>query len=164
MSKSRKVSSSWRLFTSGMNIPCSKFDIQFLTSVSAYGLAIASLICAGCGGTHESSVTGIVYLDDKPLTTGNVTFHPEQGGAAVYSRIGADGAYTLRTGSEEGLKPGEYKVTVMATDNPPAAAPGQAPPIGTPITPIKYGRRETTDLVKTVEPGENNIDLRLTSP
>src|SRR5688572_6137425 len=91
-------------------------------------LLLVTLVCTGCGGTHESSVSGVVYLDDKPLSTGNVTYYPSEGGAAVYSRIGADGAYTLSTGSEEGLKPGEYKVTVMATDNPPAAAPGQAPP------------------------------------
>jgi hypothetical protein len=109
-----------------------------------------------------------VYLDEKPLQlgatrAGMVTFYPSQG-AAAYGTLAADGTYLLNTGSEEGLKPGEYRVTVMATDNPPAAAPGLAPPVGTPITPAKYSRKETTDLVVTVESGVNTIDLRMQSP
>jgi hypothetical protein len=145
--------------------PISQFYIMHSqrTSISAALLVIGLVACAGCGGTHESTVYGTVYLDDKPLHTGNVTFYPSAQGAAVYSQIAQDGTYRLSTGSEEGLKPGEYKVTVMATENPPAAAPGQAPPIGKPITPPKYGLLDQTDLVFTVTPGENEIDLHLKS-
>ena len=127
-------------------------------------IAWALILCTGCSGPHESSVSGTVYFDDKPLHTGNVTFYPSKGGPAAYSRIAVDGGYRLSTGSEEGLKPGEYKVTVIATDNPPPSAPGQAPPIGTRFTPEKYSRLETTDLVVTVDSGSNQIDLRLESP
>ena len=123
----------------------------------------AAGLLAGCGGPHESSVSGTAYLDDIPLNTGNVTFYPSQGGAAVYSRIGADGAYELRTGDTPGLKPGEYKVTVVATETP-RAVPGSTPPIGKVITPPRYGQLEETDLLFTVGPGSNTIDLRLTSP
>ncbi len=116
----------------------------------------------GCGGVHESNVSGKVSLDGQPLNTGNVTFYPSQGGAAVYSRIGANGAYQLKTGDTFGLKPGEYKVTVVATENPPVVK-GGTPPIGKVITPRKYGELQETDLVFTVGPGDNTIDLRLTS-
>jgi len=127
------------------------------------GLALAACgWLAGCGGVHESSVSGTVYLDDKPLKTGNVTFYPSQGGAAVYSRIGANGAYQLKTGDTFGLKPGEYKVTVVATETPPVVK-GSTPPIGKLITPRKYGQLEETDLLFTVGPGNNTIDLRLKS-
>lgn len=117
---------------------------------------------AGCGGEHESSVSGTVYLDDKPLNTGNVTFYPSEGGAAVYSRIDASGAYELKTGDTFGLKPGEYKVTVVATETP-TVVPGSTPPIGKVITPSQYGQLEETDLVFTVDAGDNTIDLRLKS-
>jgi hypothetical protein len=123
---------------------------------------VAGGLLAGCGGAHESSVSGMDYLDDKPLNTGNVTFYPSEGGAAVYSRIGADGAYELKTGDTFGLKPGEYKVTVVATEMP-TVVPGSTPPIGKVITPSKYGQLEETDLVFTVEAGSNTIDLRLKS-
>jgi hypothetical protein len=116
----------------------------------------------GCGDGHESSVSGTVYLDDKPLTTGNVTYYPSQGGAAVYSRIGAEGGYQLKTGDTFGLKPGEYKVTVVATETP-TVVQGSTPPIGKVITPGKYGQLQETDLLFTVGPGENTIDLRLES-
>ena len=116
----------------------------------------------GCGGGHESSVSGNVTLDDKPLTTGNVTFYPSQGGAAVYSRIGAEGAYELKTGDTFGLKPGEYKVTVVATETP-TVVQGSTTPIGKLLTPRKYGQLQETDLLFKVEPGDNTIDLRLKS-
>jgi hypothetical protein len=127
------------------------------------GLAFAACgLLAGCGGVHESSVSGKAYLDDKPLSTGNVTFYPSQGGAAVYSRIGVNGDYQLKTGDTFGLKPGEYKVTVVATENPPVVK-GSTPPIGKLITPRKYGQLEETDLLFSVGPGNNRIDLRLKS-
>ena len=119
-------------------------------------------LLAGCGGAHESNVSGAVYLDDKPLNTGNVTFYPAQGGAAVYSRIGPDGGYQLKTGDTSGLKPGEYKVTVVATEIP-TVVPGSTPPIGKLLTPHKYGQLDQTDLAFTVGPGDNTIDLRLKS-
>lgn len=131
-------------------------------SSSVAALALLVSLAVGCGGTHESSVYGTVYLDDQPLPMGNVTFYPTEGGAAVYSQIARDGSYRLTTGSEEGLKPGEYRVTVVATDNPPAE-PGQTPPIGKRITPEKYSRLEQTDLEYTVTPGNNEIDIRLES-
>jgi hypothetical protein len=129
--------------------------------VGAFILAACGLI-AGCGGAHESSVSGTVYLDDKPLNTGLVTFFPTQGGAAVYSRIGPNGAYELKTGDTSGLKPGQYKVTVVATEIP-TVVPGTTPPIGKLITPHKYGQLDQTDLTFTVGPGDNTIDLRLKS-
>ena len=130
-------------------------------SIGGLVLAVAGLLC-GCGGGHDSSVSGKVYLDDKPLTTGNVTFYPSQGGAAVYSRIGAGGEYQLKTGDTFGLKPGDYKVTVVATETP-TVVQGSTPPIGKVLTPGKYGQLQETDLLFTVDPGNNTIDLRLKS-
>lgn len=129
------------------------------TCSAVAAIFLASTI-AGCGGPYDATVSGTVYLDEKPLRMGNVTFYPTEGGAAVYSQIAEDGTYRLSTGSEEGLKPGAYRVTVIATDNPPAE-PGQTPAIGQRITPKKYSLLDRTDLQYTVAPGSNEIDIRL---
>jgi hypothetical protein len=123
--------------------------------------AVVVCLIAGCG-KHDSFVTGSVQLDAQPLGGGMVTFHPVGGGPAVYGMIREDGTYELSTGSEKGLKPGEYRITVVRTDNPPTA-PGQTPSIGRLVTPEKYNRLETTDLRATIEPGANEIPLNLSS-
>ena len=91
-----------------------------------------------------------------------VTFHPVAGGPAVYGMIRDDGTYELTTGSKKGLKPGEYRITVVRTENAPTA-PGKTPSIGHLVTPAKYSRLETTDLRATTEPGANEIPLNLSS-
>jgi hypothetical protein len=73
-----------------------------------------------------------------------------------------DGTYELTTGSKKGLKPGEYRITVVRTENAPTA-PGKTPSIGHLVTPAKYSRLETTDLRATTEPGANEIPLNLSS-
>ena len=122
-------------------------------------LVIACLwLAAGCGGPHDSSVYGTVTLDGKPLETGTVTFHPAGEGAVAYGRIGADGNYRLHTGAEQGLAPGEYVVTVVATALPPDP---HSEIVGKLLTPARYGNLDQTDLHFTIEPGKNQIDLPL---
>ncbi|MCA9267350.1 MAG: hypothetical protein KDA41_02715, partial [Planctomycetales bacterium] len=116
----------------------------------------------GCGGRHDSSVHGAVTLDGQPLRTGTVTFHPAAGGAAAYGRIAADGQYTIKTGSERGLDPGEYRVTVVAIEMSPAANANDAPS-GKRITPAAYQNVGTTPLTATVTAGGNQIDLAVAS-
>jgi hypothetical protein len=123
--------------------------------------AVVVCIIAGCG-KYDSTVAGSVLLDAQPLGGGMATFHPVEGGPAVYGVIRDDGTYELSTGNEKGLKPGEYKITVVRTDNPPTA-PGQTPSIGRLVTPEKYSRLETTDLRATIELGANEIPLNLSS-
>ena len=122
------------------------------------------LLVTGCGGKYASTVSGSVTLDDQPLTSGTVSFHPVNGGPVAYATIGADGSYSLKTGDAESLKPGMYSVTVVATEKPPADLPRDAmPPIGRLITPQKYSRPKTTDLKYEVRAGSNEINLALKS-
>ena len=71
----------------------------------------------------------------------------------------------MRTGREEGLPSGDYDVTVTANE-PPAATQnggGGPPPPGKAITPIRYRSKATSGLSFVVEPGDNEINLKLTS-
>ncbi len=129
-----------------------------------FGIVCWLIVSAsGCGGQHDAAVSGVAYLDDQPLSNGMVTFHPTGGGAAAYGQIDASGRYELRTGDASGLKPGEYRVTVMATEPVVEAGPGQAPAIPRPITPDRYRDFATTDIVEEIAAGSNQIDIRLTT-
>jgi hypothetical protein len=120
-------------------------------------------LAAGCGA-HESSVSGSVTLSGKPLDTGTVTFHPVAGGAAAYARIGPDGRYVLKTGSKEGLAPGDYVVTVVATAPPAEPPPGSPPMPGKLLTPSQYGTVQGSPLRRTIRTGSNTVDLQLQTP
>jgi hypothetical protein len=119
---------------------------------------------AGCSGS-AATVTGTVTLDGQPLTKGDVSFHPDGAGAApAYGQIDSSGRYTLSTGTEAGLAPGNYVAVVVATKDPPQPydkTGAEIPPI--PITPGKYGNVATSDLKVQVKPGKNDVPLALDS-
>jgi hypothetical protein len=68
----------------------------------------------------------------------------------------------MQTGTEQGLDPGEYIVTVAATKIDPPADPTAAAPLPVLLTPAKYNSHETTDLKAKVVGGANtfNFDLK----
>lgn len=111
----------------------------------------------GCGNRRGASVQGNVTLDGVALTSGDVTFTPLGEGRIAYGTIDSSGQYHLQTTNEAGVEPGEYTVTVVATGEPPAS--DQAPPL---LTPAKYSDPTTSELKKTVQPGNNEINLELT--
>ena len=78
---------------------------------------ITLVLCAGCGsGQPETApVEGTVRLSGEPVTSGRVTFYPEQGRPAT-GHIGADGTYTLTTFDEgDGALLGKHRVTIRST-------------------------------------------------
>ncbi len=119
------------------------------------------LLASGCGGGHGASVSGRVTLDGKPLDTGTVTFHPEGGGPTAYGGIHSDGSYQVKTGTQQGLPPGEYRVTVLATTEPPTDGPSVP---GEQITPFRYANPAESGLRFTVARGSNRYDIDLTTP
>lgn len=79
-------------------------------------LIVALAVSAGCGGGGPTlPVSGVVTLDDKPLSGAMVTFYPEKGtdGLGGTAETGSDGKFVIvGTKGESGLVPGKYKVTV----------------------------------------------------
>jgi hypothetical protein len=113
---------------------------------------------AGCSGQHDASVSGRVTLGGEPLDRGTVTFHPEGNGPTAYAAIQPSGEYQLKTGAEEGIPSGEYRVTVVATTPPPKEGPERP---GTMITPPQYADPNQSGFRFTIEPGRNQVDLEL---
>jgi hypothetical protein len=128
---------------------------------------VSVIVCAiaGCGGAYDATVSGIVTLDGKALPGGLVGFHPVSAGPSAYAVIDDSGKYSVRTGTERGLPPGDYKVTASANE-PPASERGEQggpPPPGKSITPAWYRMKETSGLQYTVKLGSNTINLELKS-
>ncbi len=140
---------------------CNNHNALALMKVGATLLALAAV--AGCGEGPASTVTGVVTLDDKPLDHGTVTFLPTEGGAGATATITSDGTFEARTGSAEGLVPGEYIVTVQARTDPVVSHPDAEPMPGKLITPERYSSSGTTTLKATIQSGSNELILKLTS-
>jgi len=127
-------------------------------------LLTAAAFVAGCGG--GAKVSGTVTLDGQVLKAGTVTFHPTGSGSVGTGTISLDGRYEIAAGLDKSLPPGEYVVTVEATEAAIASAEQPAGPPRPPgpakrFTPAKYAEKATSDLKFTVKPGQNTIDLEL---
>jgi hypothetical protein len=133
-----------------------------LCTVGMLGLIIT---VAGCGGTYDSSAKGLVTLDGTALSRGWVSFHPTSGGPAAYAPIDESGMYVMHTGSQEGLRAGDYQVIVSANEAPAQlhSKDGGPMPAGKLITPEWYALKDKSGLTASVKPGKNKIDFELTS-
>ena len=96
-------------------------------------LLLSLYLISGCRQSqYESTVSGTVTLDEKPIGPGVIQFVPvSRGYNPANGNIQVDGEYQLTTANELGLQPGEYDVTVAVYDQPDVppgerAAPGSA--------------------------------------
>ena len=119
--------------------------------------------CAGCGGPHESYVTGTVTIDGTPLPNGTVMFQPVGQGPITASNIESDGSFRVKTGANQGLASGEYIVTVQALSDVPSPGMTVQQLAKISLVPLSYNDKRTSTLRYQVEPGSNRIDLQLTS-
>jgi hypothetical protein len=90
-------------------------------------------------------------------------YYPTATGPSASARIDDEGYYSVQTGSERGIVPGEYQVTIIANEPSAQLDTGGPPPLGKSIVPQRYRSKATSGLLVTVEPGSNEIDLELSS-
>ncbi|MEM6329362.1 MAG: hypothetical protein AAF790_03830 [Planctomycetota bacterium] len=137
------------------------------TAGAATSVAVLLLV-AGCGN-GLATVTGQVTLNDTPLAgggdvRGTVYFFPEGGtGAPAVGLLDAEGRYRIATGSQDGVMPGAYIVTISASKLIPARVEGEAPS-GRAITPRKYANPSTSGLRVQVGEGSQEFDFALQGP
>lgn len=130
-------------------------------------LAVLGLLAPiGCSDL-TATVSGKVYLDDKPLKVsgaqrGMVVFRPVAGGPTCSGLIDADGQYRISTGSKAAVAPGDYMVSARVMEVVPSPNSNR-PPTGRPLTPAVYGDPLTSGLTTTVKRGANQYDLKLKS-
>jgi hypothetical protein len=129
----------------------------------------------GCGPVEKVKlwpVSGSVKVAGKPLTTGWITFHPDEARGNKSSRlpvaeIQPDGTYVLSTNRKPGALAGFYKIVVAASLEPIPLKPPRNPD-GTPrklrwLVHEKYTQPASTDLlIEVVErPAPGRYDLEL---
>jgi hypothetical protein len=128
----------------------------------------------GCGSSSPGTVSGKVYLKDKPLKGGNVTFLTADKKVSQIAKIGEDGSYTIGS-----IPAGPVKIAVETKSlKQVASVPRNAPPPGqkapnssaadpkelmkryVPI-PDKYADAGESGLEYTVKSGKQDYDIKL---
>ncbi len=118
----------------------------------------AILALCGCSSSSIGSVSGTVLVNGQPTGGFDIRYYAVSNGLMAVGGAQADGKYQLVFGrGDRSLPIGEYKVTVTPT----------ADIEGVPMPKVKLSKdlfdASTTPLTKTVGPGENVIDLDLTT-
>ncbi len=138
-----------------------------LRCVVAVGIAIVLVSGTGCGN-GLATVTGAVTLDGAPLAGGGETramvyLYPEGGtGAPAVGLLNPEGVYSISTGTQDGVKPGAYLVSISASRLVGQDIPG-APRSAKRITPAKYADPRQSGLRVDVAAGANKYDFALES-
>ncbi len=150
--------------------PLVKTAQSFVYSLAVFicaGLSLGTL--SGCGN-GLAQVSGVVTLDGEPLRGGSgdtrvtVQFQPASGtGSTSIGLADENGVYTLGTGSQMGIAPGEYLVSCSASQLNSAQA-GQRAGGARSLVDRKYANAKTSGLSCTVNPGKNVYDISLVSP
>ena len=119
--------------------------------------AIVALAClAGCGRSDRpplGRVAGTVTLDGAPLPAALVVFTPSDRGRAAIATTDTAGRYELAFLRDiAGANVGSHSVRITTATEDRG---------GKEILPARYHRK--TELVATVEPGDNTLDFPLKS-
>jgi hypothetical protein len=129
--------------------------------------AFAILVLTGCP-QEPTTVNGLVTLDGEPLAIGErmrgtVVYQPASpNGPTLSGLIDARGHYELANGASAVVPPGEYVITVSAAELVPPSK--DRPQIsGRRITPPRYARAADSGFHAQVVPGENRVNLAMTS-
>lgn len=108
---------------------------------------LATSLCVGCGGDMESSLTGTVTFQGKPLPHALVSFQHKGRGATAYTMTDDSGYYYARTGGQNGLTPGTYQASIQ-------------PPKDVQL-PKKYFSIVTSEIELEIKQGKNIVDIDL---
>lgn len=128
-------------------------------------LALLALVACtvGCGGGPETgSVKGTVTLGEDPFTDASLVLVSSESGQGASAELGPDGSFQLANE----LPVGTYTVYLtpkvdeeemmkrMQEGKPPTSSKDNT-------VPKKYQNEVSSDLTVTVEPGENEVTLRM---
>jgi hypothetical protein len=92
--------------------------------------------------SKSAAVKGAVNVNGKPLAAGKISLRSNKGGEPVSADV-ADGKYKI-----DGMKPGSYIVSIEAKGEK-----GKVPK--------KYSEQDTSGLMGTVVPGDNELQFEL---
>ncbi|MCC9608302.1 Ig-like domain-containing protein [Blastopirellula sediminis] len=127
------------------------------------------LLAIGCGqdGPDLAEVSGVITIDGKPLQGAVVSFSPAQpGGSPSYGQTDVEGKYLLFFSRDRtGAMPGTHNVTIetqkLGQEDQQALRDAGLPVPEYVAISSRYG--QIGALTANVAPGENEVNLELTS-
>ena len=125
------------------------------------------VVCAGCGGSTISTVTGTVTYQGKSLKYGKIFFAPvDPATPPAQGVIQSDGSYTLEVQGDRkapvaGAYVGEYRVWVTCYEYDQPGWAGNPLKESKSMIPEKYGSAQNSGLTATVVKGKNKFDFSL---
>lgn len=122
-------------------------------------LALAFIGGCGSGETYHET-TGVVTLDGAPVDDASIVLIPldENAGKHAHASTRDGGKFKMITIQNEGVKPGEYKITVQKFD--PSTGKTEAMKS---LLPEAYATEDKTPLTVTIpHDGELKLDLKTT--
>ena len=151
--------------------------VHFAVWAAIGGLGLCSIQgCSGGDGGDPNGkvVTGTVTYNGSPVEGANVTFMSAN--ASAFGRTDAAGKYQLTTASGEKVSLGDYQVSIVKKEAPPASTAStseeeyvppdpNAPPAPAPkdLLPTKYADAAKSGLSASVKADdENKFDFDLT--
>jgi hypothetical protein len=119
---------------------------------------LAALLVPACGGRDNLvTITGVVQLDNRPVSGAIIEFHPTQGKGRYARAVSeADGAFRMQTDGADGAASGTYRVTVTKFGRPAKTDRR----LKQSVLPAVYASRRTTPLEVTV-PHDGPVRLEL---
>lgn len=137
--------------------------------VLVLALVLGIISCSnGPGGDKLYPVTGKIMYKDQPAAGAMVTFHPKhaKNQLAVHRPYGVakdDGTFVLVTGRDQGAAAGEYAVTVVWYQEPPAKK-GKGISTGGDDAPSvdklkgKFAEQSESKITMYIKEGSNQLD------
>lgn len=126
-------------------------------SLSVLAVCLVAVYGRGDGRADRVRVSGQVFLDDKPLTTGTILFLPEKGGRPSVGTIDESGHFTLTCYErKDGAVLGRHHIEII-----PSKAIGEddSPwPV-----PLKYRSQETSGLTADIQGPTDDLKLTVAS-
>jgi len=140
-------------------------DAKFIPT-SFVCLILAGLaLMAGCDRQPTEPIKyptkGILTNNGQPVLNARVVFYSTELGISRSARTGPDGRFVVRAGTGNGLPAGTYHVVVQAAS--PSENPEAAPDENRDDIPEVYRRKSTTPLIKTIEDGDNQVEIDLSN-
>jgi hypothetical protein len=123
---------------------------------------VALLAVAGCRHSEFAPLTGRVTLDGQPLPNAVITFISTDGGTSGYANVDEGGNYVAKSGTDAGLRPGNYRISVVA-NKPEVITDRREAKVPQPITPAKYADPAKSGFEYKLTEAGGTYDLALVS-
>ena len=121
---------------------------------------VLSLFLSGCR-SELATVQGEVTLDGEPLEDARIVLEAPDRPTSV-GKSDAQGRYTVTTGSQKGMYPGDYQVAISAYKT--RDAHGIEAPVPVLRTPKRYNSAGSSGLTAVIQSGRNKgVDFHLTT-